>query len=566
MSSIRALLLSTLASIPLLSQAQQPEVEKLNFSVERGYHSEAFQLIVSTKTPEATIAYTTDGSTPSRTNNKVPTLSIIANPSLLFGEEGIYLDPSKTGRDSELNASLEWISPIDEKTSQVDCGLRIQGSGSRTQSLKKNFRLRFGKEFGPSEYHESLFNEPGPEEFENLILRNPTHDSWTVANHSWRNNARYINDAWAAQTQQLMGHLTPRQRWVHLFLNGQYWGIYALTEKPDEHFVASHLKKKSEDIIVFNGDELQNGKRDRLDETKTWITGSLTNSPVSFQELERRFDVDAFIDYFISNIYAANVDWPDRNFYLIGEESNEPRLRFISWDAEMGFFEKWDGLENFNRENALGFQQLHESKMLFDPFGPGFWYRSLKQHAEFRIRFSDRLYHHLSLGGLLSPTQASLRYRRLLNEVEPLLLLESARWGDAINQESPFRVHNEKWQKLTAPDSWLFTQFFQNRSKDLIEDFQKDGMFPEILPPTPGRPPSRRVEPHQKTIHLLNPNKVGIIVFTTDGQDPREAWTSAIRGRAYREPITLKEGERVKARIYSERNWSALTILPRTSK
>jgi hypothetical protein len=150
--------------------------------------------------------------------------------------------------------------------------------------------------------------------------------------------------------------------------------------------------------------------------------------------------------------------------------------------------------------------------------------------------------------------------------VEPLLLLESARWGDAINKKAPFGPHYEKWKKLASPESWLFGTFFPNRSRDLMEDFQRDRVFPEIMPPKPGRPPSRRIQTGQKIVHLVNSNDTGIIIYTTDGSDPREAWTGKIRGNAYREPISLKRGEVVKTRVYSERRWSALAVIPRLIK
>ncbi len=639
-------LLFAITPFPLSAAPKKQEVESVSFSIERGYYTEPFEVVLSTETPEASIIYTADGTTPSKTNgvlvapeskatvevaqttilramaikealepspiethtylfvddilnqksvaswspeidqgmnpevfetktamqeakdvfHRVPTVSVLTDAEGLFGEEGIYIDPKKRGRASELSASVEWIDPNEKGSLQVSCGLRIQGAGSRTQSRKKNFRLRFAKEFGAGKFSGDLFKEKGPEEFENLILRNPTHDSWAVYSHTWRNNARYVNDAWAAQTQRLMGNLSARQRWVHLFLNGRYWGVYALTERPDEHFASSHLEKKSDDLIIYNARELQSGEKTRLDEAKTFITTQLTNTKKSFAELDRYLDVDAFIDHFIVNVYAANVDWPDRNFFLIGEKSENPYFRFVGWDAETGFFRRWDSLRNRHAKDALGFDQVNDTKMLFDGFGPGLWYRALTSHPEFRLRFSDRLYQHVSLGGLLSPTQASLRYRRLLNEIEPLLLLEGARWGDAINKDSPFLVHNVKWQKLTSPDSWLFTKFFPRRSMDLIEDFQKYGVFPKILPPKLGRPPSRMIKKNEKTIYLENPNETGIIIFTTDGTDPREAWTGKILGPAYRNPLRINEGEKVMARVYSERKWSALMVSPRSNK
>lgn len=99
-----------------------------------------------------------------------------------------------------------------------------------------------------------------------------------------------------------------------------------------------------------------------------------------------------------------------------------------------------------------------------------------------------------------------------------------------------------------------------------MEDFQRDRVFPEMMPPKQGRPPNRKVNRDEKIIHLVNPNKTGIVIYTTDGTDPREAWTGEIVGKAYREPISLKAGEVVRTRVYSERHWSALSVIPRPTK
>jgi hypothetical protein len=100
----------------------------------------------------------------------------------------------------------------------------------------------------------------------------------------------------------------------------------------------------------------------------------------------------------------------------------------------------------------------------------------------------------------------------------------------------------------------------------MLEDFQKNGSYPKMHAPKLGRLPSRLIKKNENTVHLVNPNDLGIIIFTTNGKDPREAWTGKILGQAYRNPILLKPGEKVMARVYSERTWSALMVSPGPSK
>ena len=38
-----------------------------------------------------------------------------------------------------------------------------------------------------------------------------------------------------------MGGLIPHGRPVNVYINGLYWGLYIMTERPDDGFAAEHL-------------------------------------------------------------------------------------------------------------------------------------------------------------------------------------------------------------------------------------------------------------------------------------------------------------------------------------
>ena len=64
--------------------------------------------------------------------------------------------------------------------------------------------------------------------------------------------ARYILNRWANDRQLEMGQLAPRGRFVHVYLNGTYWGQYQMMERPSAGFMAAHLGGDKEDYDVMN--------------------------------------------------------------------------------------------------------------------------------------------------------------------------------------------------------------------------------------------------------------------------------------------------------------------------
>ena len=45
-----------------------------------------------------------------------------------------------------------------------------------------------------------------------------------------------------------MGQVAARGRWVEVYLNGAYWGLYNLTERIDEAFLATHFDHEDWDF------------------------------------------------------------------------------------------------------------------------------------------------------------------------------------------------------------------------------------------------------------------------------------------------------------------------------
>ena len=63
-----------------------------------------------------------------------------------------------------------------------------------------------------------------------------------------RANTQYIVDEFMRRTQLALGQPSAHGTFVHLYLNGLYWGLYNLTERPDSSFAATYLRRRQRGV------------------------------------------------------------------------------------------------------------------------------------------------------------------------------------------------------------------------------------------------------------------------------------------------------------------------------
>ena len=197
----------------------------------------------------------------------LPGISIVTELDNLFDPtRGIYAHPLETGRGWERAASAEMIFPDGRPGFQINCGLRIQGGWNRRpeECPKHSLRLLFKKQYGTAHLDYPLFGDQGVRKFETVILRGGNNNSWLHWNSEERRRGDYIRDQWMRETAAAMGQPAARGQFVHLYLNGLYWGLYNLTERPSAPFLAGIQGGKSSDYDSRNSDKSLSG------DTNTW--------------------------------------------------------------------------------------------------------------------------------------------------------------------------------------------------------------------------------------------------------------------------------------------------------
>ena len=402
--------------------------------------------------------------------HSLPIVSVVAEPDQMFGSGGIYANTWQRGFDWEVPATIELFEFAGKPGVNANCGIRIAGNESRRPEWKKHsLRINFRGRYGLSTLNYPMFDRPGHESpgnnrFATLILRS-TDDSWLSHQQSVRNNAQYVRDQWARETELAMGRISSRGRFVHVCLNGLYWGVYNLIERPDDEFLANQLGGRPENYVTFRTREYGLVADDVGERVWNEIS-ELANHNLAVEEhydtISRRLDLVDFVDYCLIQMYAGGEDWPlvnGNNMRAYRHKDPNSRLRFMSWDADSTFASGWHNnsvLYTFKVEDEVdetSFQEL---------------FNSLICNESFRRLFESRLQLWSSHGAALSPDAARNRYQDLTNRIGPALIAESARWGDVYSSE-PY-TPNEHWrnQKRRILEKW-----FDNRTELILEQLRK---------------------------------------------------------------------------------------------
>ena len=405
----------------------------------------------------------------------LPILSIVTDRDNLFSHEpdeetgGIYIFTGPpvgdaTGHGWTRPASIELIGGPQNHDLSTTCGLRLHGGHGRLaeKNPKHSFRLVFKEQYGPKTLQYPVFGDDEPSKFDQLVVRCHFGNAWQHWSESNRTKAQYSRDVWARRMQRRISGLGVNALYVHLFLNGMYWGLYNMAERVDEQFGKDHLGGKKSDIDVVkieedggNHIEAAEGTLDAWEQMVETATRAATDES-AYQQLDTLLNVDAFIDYMLINQYGGNTDWDHHNWYAIrrrGEDSQG--FRFLCWDTEIIF--------ESARENVL-------SKNNGNAFPTGI-FQNLLQNDDFARRYLRRAKELLAKDGLLGEQSVVEVWDSLYNTISGAIYAEAARWGD-------YRRDVHQWQSrgqlytvdnhYMAERQRLLTEYFPVRTDNVL--------------------------------------------------------------------------------------------------
>ena len=495
--------------------------------------------------------------------NNMPIVSISTKTDNLFLAEndeatgGIY---ANTNKSWEKPASVEFIEPQKHASVQANCGLRLQGGASRipSRSPKHSFRIAFRGEYGPTKLKYKLFDDTtAVESFDDICLKATYNNSWIHMTSGQRRNAQYMRDVWAKMTYRQMGNTGLHTRYALLYLNGLFWGLYNISERPDADFMESYFggDKEDYDVLKDNISDPIDGTADTWNTLINKVREGLSSDTAYFELLGKNPDgtdnvsLPSYVnpismaDYMLLNFYAGNADWDHKNWSAaMHRNGNTDGFYFIPWDEEQIL----TGVRTFTKEMV----QYNEER-------PSEIFLAMMQNDEFKLLFADRVQKHLYNDGSLAPEKVSRNWDILASQIEQAVYAESARWGDyrrdVVDSDSI----------LYTPEHWLAQKddmqqnLFPYRTDTLLRQLDTLGWMPEVSAPVFSK--HGGVVPYDYKLGITS--EEGEIYFDITGNDPRLAG-GAIADHALKfvADFGFDPGATdVKARVKSGEYWSALT-------
>ncbi len=481
----------------------------------------------------------------------VPTLSVVMNPADMFGTNGIYSNPFGDGAEWERPCSVEYFRPDLKPGFQINCGIRMHGQISRNPAYtpKHSLRLLFKQMYGSGKLLFDLYPGSPVQDFDVLVLHASLSDHWYVAGAA----AQMLRDQWCDDTQQEAGGYGTHGAYVNLYINGLYWGLYNLGERPDASYAAHYLGGKPSDYDALHGEELQGGTTNAWNELITLANAGITND-VAWSNVCYYLNVPHFVDYLLMNFYAVNIEWLDHNWWINGSVAHGVPFHFFSWDAE-------DGIGGNGLVVPIDYDLIGLADVA--PTWPGLLFASLHQYPEFRRVFADHAQQQLFNHGVLTPERSAARWMKRAQEIDTAIIAESVRWG--ITNWWATSVWGSDWKLYTRDDwlaeqTYLLTNWFPVRTDMLIGQLREAGLYPALDAPV--FTPHGGIIVESLSVTVTRPAET-TLYYTTNGIDPRMPDGSVSpEAQVYDESpalvLALTNNTRLLARVFATNTWSAL--------
>ncbi|MDC0281751.1 lamin tail domain-containing protein [Akkermansiaceae bacterium] len=486
---------------------------------------------------------------------KFPSLSLTIAPDDFYGPNGIYQNPQSEGSLWERPVSAELISHDDSEPGfKINAGLRVQGGSSRNPDTPKHsMSLRFRSQYGAGKLRYPLYRDApsgrkAAGKFDTLQLRSNYNYGFSHR-HFWQcDKAQYNRDQFTNDVFMELGNIGVHGRWTHLYINGIYWGLYHLHERPDQDFMEAYFGGEDADYDAINKGQAQSGTVARYNTMASISRNNIASNSV-YEILQSHLDIDSFIDYMILNFFIGNNDWDGNNWRAAGMGPTGVPFHYFPWDSEFAISTARNSPAYLNIAGALNINVTGRNNRNNRASGI---HQDLTKNAEYRLRFADRAHVALFNNGPLSPTGATAIWRRRSDEMDDAIVAESARWGDYRRDvQSAGGWQNSNYELYTKDDQYLATQNYiiethlKQRPNILLNQLRARNLYPSVAAPVYAQ--------NGNSLTIENPNGAGSIFYTTNGLDPRD-----LGALTYSNALTLTVSATYKSRVLENGVWSAL--------
>ena len=362
----------------------------------------------------------------------LPVVSVSVPPGILFDPvDGLFMKGpnvvdslyKKPGANfwsrAEVAAHVQYFDRKGNSVFNSRTGFRIFGGLSRLMP-QKSFAIVMRDRYGEKRMKYPVFGKAGPKKFKYLVFRNSGSDFGL--SHFRDAFMTGLLDDWDIEKQAYQP--------CHIYLNGEYWGIYNIREKINRYFLETHeeVDRDSVEIIEHWRSLRQGSLRHYVAMLKYMIDNDLAETR-HYNYVQSRMEVDNFMNYQIAQIYFDNQD-AGGNIKFWRPKRPEGRWRWIIYDTDWGF-----GLQNKEayKFNSLAFHTQADGPSWPNPPWSTFILRNLLKNKSFEKQFINRFCDHLN---------STFEENRVVNKIDSFQRLLAPEMPRHVER---WRLKKNKW-------------------------------------------------------------------------------------------------------------------------
>jgi hypothetical protein len=429
-----------------------------SFSLPAGFYSGGATVGLSNALPHAVTYYTTDGGEPTTSSTlytapvnidstrvlrarsfapglapsaiqtrtylideqiTFPVVSLTTDPPNLWDEDiGIYVFgreynpyPPYYGANFwenwERPVHMEYFDVLGAPRFQLNAGVKIHGTWARSLP-QKSLRILMRSAYGAEAIDYPLFEERENTRYECIVLSNAGQD-WMLS---------MFRDAFCHRLAQSADLERLAYSPSIVFLNGDYWGIHNIRERPDENYLETYFGIDPDQVDILEDNQLVvEGDAAHYQQMISFIASHDLALDANYQVVQTMMETPNFAEYNVFEIYLNNQDWPWANIKYWRSRVPGGRWRWLYYDLDRTF----------------GNYMINELERATDPNGPGgefpwstFLLVNLLKNAGFKQMFINTYADHLNTTFL--PSNMLAHRDRFRSSLLPEVERHYARW------------------------------------------------------------------------------------------------------------------------------------------
>ncbi len=495
-----------------------------HMSLNAGFYSGAQVVALTNNEPNSTLHYTLDGTNPTQsspiytgslltvTNTQVVKARSFSNDPLVLpgkmdfrtffiNEPNYSLAVFSVAADDVIDlangngslipiGSLEYFNTADTLEATSFGSLNRHGQDSWVlphRSLDWVSR----DEMGYSRAVQSqLFSFSDRDSYQKFMFRNSGDDNYPAINDAAHQGSTHIRDEYVQELAREDGMKldTRAVERVIVFLNGQYWGVYGMRDRPVDHdYTDEYYDQGKYDIqylTTWGDTEIEYGGLQAIQDWES-IRDFVLNNDMSdannYELVEDSINLTSLIDYMLVNLNVVASDWLNYNtgwWRGLDPDGDHKKWGYILWDldATFDYYINYSGVPNISPEaDPCDLEEIGE---YMDEFFGFYGNVDVGQHEKIFLKLLDenpvfkQLYYSRytdMMNTVYTCENMTAKLDEMLAVIEPEMPGQIARWGGTMTE----------WQANVQ------------RLKDFVDErclLLDDGMlecYPELTGPYP---------------------------------------------------------------------------------